>query len=132
MNKIPESHLDLLDDNKKAFAYLATVMKDGSPQVTPVWFNFDGEFLMINSAEGRVKDKNIRSHPNVALTIQDPGDPYRYLQVRGRVVEFTHAGADAHIDALSMKYTSKPKYQWRSDQEKRMRYKICIEKVDAH
>ena len=132
MNKIPESHLDLLDDNKKAFAYLATIMKDGSPQVTPVWFNFDGEFLLINSAEGRVKDKNMRSHLNVALTIQDPGDPYRYLQVRGRVIEFTHEGADAHIDALSLKYTGRPQYEWRSDKEKRMSYKIRIEKVDAH
>jgi len=132
MNKIPESHMDLLDDNRKAFAYLATVMKDGSPQVTPVWFNFDGEFLMINSAEGRVKDKNMRSHPNVALTIQDPGDPYRYLQVRGRVIDFTHEGADAHIDVLSLKYTGRPQYQWRNDKEKRMRYKVRIEKVDAH
>jgi len=132
MNKIPESHMDLLNDNRKAFAYLATVMKDGSPQVTPVWFNFDGEFLMINSAEGRVKDKNMRSHPNVALTIQDPGDPYRYLQVRGRVIDFTHEGADAHIDALSLKYTGRPQYQGRSDKEKRTRYKIRIEKVDAH
>jgi len=132
MNKIPESHMDLLDDNKKAFACLATVMKDGSPQVTPVWFNFDGEFLMINSAEGRVKDKNMRSHPTVALTIQDPDDPYRYLQVRGRVIEFTHEGADAHIDALSLKYTGKPQYQWRTDKEKRLKYKILIEKVDAH
>ena len=132
MNKIPESHMDLLNDNRKAFAYLATVMKDGSPQVTPVWFNFDGEFLMINSAEGRVKDKNMRSHPNVALTIQDPGDPYRYLQVRGRVIDFTHEGADAHIDALSLKYTGRPQYQWRNDKEKRMRYKVRIEKVDAH
>ena len=61
--------------NKKAIAYLATIMKDGSPQVTPVWFNFDGEYIFINSAEGRIKDRNMRSRPIIAITIQDPGDP---------------------------------------------------------
>ncbi len=132
MKTIPESHQDLLRDEKKAFAYLATIMKDGSPQVTPVWFNVEGESIMINSAEGRVKDKNMRAHPTIAIAIADPGDPYRYLQIRGKVIEYTNDGADAHIDALSFKYTGNPKYQWRNPKDKRVKYKILIEKVDAH
>ena len=132
MKNIPESHLDLIKDEKKAFAYLATTMDDGSPQVTPVWFNVDGEYLLINSAEGRVKDRNIRARPGIALVIVDADDPYRYLQLRGKVVEYTMDGADDHIDALSFKYTGKPQYQWRNQKEKRVKYKIRIENVDAH
>jgi len=129
---IPESHMDLLSDEKKAIAYLGTIMKDGSPQVTPVWFNTEGDFIMINSAEGRIKDNNMRARPAVAITIADPGDPYRYLQLRGKVIEYTPEGADAHIDSLSYKYTGNSHYQWRSPKEKRIKYKILIEKVDAH
>lgn len=132
MKKIPDSHLDLLKDETKAIAFLATIMKDGSPQVTPVWFNFDGEFIYINSAEGRIKDRNMRSRPVIAITIQDPANPYRYLQLRGRVITFSHDGADDHIDALSFKYTGKPQYEWRNGNEKRIKYKIQIDKVDAH
>jgi PPOX class probable F420-dependent enzyme len=132
MKTIPESHKDLLQDDKKAFAYLATTMNDGSPQVTPVWFNIEGDFILINSAEGRIKDRNMRSRPAIAITIADPTDPYRYLQLRGKVIEFTMDGADSHIDALSLKYTGNPKYQWRNPKDKRVKYKILIEKVDAH
>lgn len=132
MKRIPDSHLDLLKDETKAIAYLATIMKDGSPQVTPVWFNFDGEFIYINSAEGRIKDRNMRSRPVIAVTIQDPADLYRYLQVRGRVIAYSHEGADDHIDKLSLKYTGKPQYEWRNRNEKRITYKVQIDKVDAH
>lgn len=132
MKNISESHLDLLKDETKAFAYLATIMKDGAPQVTPVWFNFDGEFVYINSAEGRIKDQNMRSRPVIAITIQDPANPYRYLQLRGRVIAFSHDGADDHIDALSFKYTGKPQYEWRNRKEKRIKYQVQIDKVDAH
>ena len=132
MEKIPASHQDLLEDKKKAFAYLATLMKDGDPQVTPVWFNMEGDYIMINSAEGRVKDRNMRSRPRIAMTIADPDDPYRYLQVRGQVISYTPEGADDHIDALSFKYTGNKKYQWRNNKDKRIKYKISIEKVDAH
>ena len=132
MKTIPESHRDLLQDDKKAFAFLATVMKDGTPQLTPVWFNMQGDFILINSAEGRVKDRNIRANPAVAITIADPGDPYRYLQIRGRVIDISMQGADDHIDALAFKYTGNPKYQWRSPNQKRIKYKILAEKVDAH
>jgi PPOX class probable F420-dependent enzyme len=132
MKSIPESHQDLLKDETKAFVYLATLMLDGSPQVTPVWFNTDGEHILINTAQGRIKDRNMRARPRVALCIADPGDPYRYLQIRGQVVEFTTEGADAHIDALAGKYTSTPKYTFGKTGEKRVTYKILPEKVDAH
>ena len=114
---------DLLEDEKRAFAFLATTMEDGSPQVTPVWFNTDGEYILINSAEGRVKDRNMRQRPQVALAILDPVDPYRYLQIKGRVIEITKESADAHIDALAVKYTGKP-YQGRTPGMVRVIYKI--------
>ena len=132
MNSIPESHRDLLEDKKRAFVYLATLMADGSPQVTPVWFNTDGSHILVNTAEGRIKDRNMRARPTVALCIQDPVNPYRYLQVRGRVVEITEEGADAHIDALAGKYTGNFKYQNHQPGVKRVIYKIIPEKVDAH
>ena len=104
MKTIPNSHMDLLSDDARAFASLATLMPDGSPQVTPLWFNIRGDHILINSARGRVKDLNMRARPLVALLIVDPGDPYRYIQLRGRVVEITEEGGLAHINALSLKY----------------------------
>jgi PPOX class probable F420-dependent enzyme len=104
----PEKFLDLFRDETKAFLYLATILSDGSPQVTPVWFNTDGEYILINTAEGRAKDRNMKTRPKVAMTIQDPGDPYRYLGIRGEVVSYTREGADDHINALSFKYHGKP------------------------
>jgi PPOX class probable F420-dependent enzyme len=105
---VPETHLDLLCHQGNAFAFLATLMKDGSPQVTPVWFNWDGEYLLINSAQGRVKDRNMRSHAQVAAAIVNPQDVGRYLQVRGRVVEVTTEGAREHANQLSLMYTGHP------------------------
>jgi PPOX class probable F420-dependent enzyme len=98
---IPDSHLDLIKDETRAFASLATLMNDGSPQNTPIWFNTDGTHILINSAEGRVKDRNMRRNPRVAVVITDPKDPYRYIQIRGKVVEITSKGAREHIDQLS-------------------------------
>ena len=132
MITIPKSHQDLLKDETRAFVYLATSMADGSPQVTPVWFNTSDDFILVNSAEGRLKDKNMRRRPKVALCIQDPANPYRYLQIRGRVTEITEQGADAHIDALAGKYTGIFKYQHHQPGVKRVTYKIIPEKVDAH
>jgi PPOX class probable F420-dependent enzyme len=115
---------DLLSDEKKAFAHLATLMEDGTPQVTPVWFNTDGTHILVNSAVGRVKDRNMRARPDVALSILDPDNPYRYIQIRGRVVEITEEGADEHIDALCFKYQGKPKYPYKAPGEVRVKYKI--------
>ena len=130
-NQVPSSHLDLLEDETRAFAYLATVMKDNTPQVTPIWFNTDREYILINSAQGRLKDKNMRARPNVALAIQDPRNPYRYLQLRGQVISFTTEGGREHINRLSLKYTGNPKYAGPED-EIRITYRILPAKVDAH
>jgi PPOX class probable F420-dependent enzyme len=126
---IPEKFRDLL--TKKAFAHLATIMPDGSPQVTPVWFDFDGGHVRINSAKGRVKDKNMRRNGQVALAIQDPENPYRYLAVRGRVEEITEAGADAHIDFLAKKYLGQDRYPYRQPGEVRVIYRIRPERVSS-
>ena len=89
---IPEKYHDLFQ--KRAFASLGTLMPDGRPQVTPVWCDFDGEHVIFNSAKGRQKDRNVRRDPRVSLAIIDPDNPYRYLEIRGRVVEITEDGAD--------------------------------------
>lgn len=131
MNAIPEKFHDLLKDETRAFAYLGTIMSDGSPQVTPVWFNVDGENLLINSAAGRVKDKNMRRDGRIALTIADPKNMYRYIQVRGKIVEIDEANGRAHINALSKKYTGRDIYNG-PPHEQRVRYRILIEHCDAH
>ena len=119
---IPDSHLDLF--KKKAFANLATLMPDGQPQVTPVWVDFDGHHVVINTAAGRQKDKNLQRDGRVALSIMDPDNPYRYIQIRGRVVTATESGADAHIDSLAKKYLGKDKYPFSQPGEVRVRYEI--------
>ena len=127
MTTIPDKYLDLFQ--KRAFANLATLMPDGTPQVTPVWCDFDGTHVVINSAKGRTKDRNMRRDPNVALSIQDPESPYRHLSLKGRVVEITENGADAHIDKLSKKYTGKDVYPNRRPGEVRVMYKILPERI---
>jgi len=114
---------DLLTQ-KKPIAALATVMPDGTPQVTPVWFDFDGARLRINTAKGRVKARNMQEGSRVALAIVDPDNPYRYVQVRGRVAVATEIGADEHIDALTMKYLGQARYPYRQPGEVRIRYEI--------
>ena len=125
----PDSHKDLLQ--KKAFANLATVNPDGSPQVTPVWFDVDGEDIRINTARGRVKDRNLRRNAAVALAVMDPDNPYRYVQVRGRVSEVTESGADAHIDSLAKKYMGVDKYPHRKPGEVRVIYRVVPERVQT-
>ncbi len=120
---IPDSHLDLLG-TKKAFANIATVMKDGSPQVTPVWFDYTGGKIRVNTAHGRVKSRTLRDGARVALAIVDPENPYRYLQIRGRVVSRTERGADSHIDSLAKKYLGQDKYPFRQPGEVRVTYEI--------
>lgn len=126
---IPEQFKDLFA--KVAFAQLATLMADGRPQVTPVWVDYDGEHIRVNSAKGRVKDKNMRRDKRVALSIQDPDNPYRYLAIQGDVVEITEEGADAHIDALAKKYLGKDRYPFRAPGEVRVIYKIRPDKVST-
>jgi PPOX class probable F420-dependent enzyme len=116
---------------KKAFAHLATVGSDGTPQVTPVWVDFDGTYVRFNTAKGRVKQRNLARNPKVAIAVQDPDNPYRYVQVRGRIAEATEQGADAHIDALAKKYLGKDKYPYRQPGEVRVTYKILPERIQG-
>src|SRR5262245_53684988 len=127
---IPTKFQDLVSDDSKALLYLSTLMADGSPQVTPVWFSADGDLILINTAEGRLKDRNMKTRPQVAMTIQDPNDPYRYTGIRGEVVGSTYDGADEHINMLSIRYDDKP---WTpSPGQKRVIYKIKPVHVHDH
>ncbi|MSP40901.1 MAG: PPOX class F420-dependent oxidoreductase [Deltaproteobacteria bacterium] len=128
--KIPENFVELF--SKKSFAHLATTMADGSPQVTPVWIDFDGTDVLVNSATGRVKDRNLRRDKRVALSILDPDDPYRYISILGEVVEITQAGANEHIDKLAKKYLGLDKYPYHRPGEARVIYKIRPEKISTH
>lgn len=124
MATVPEKHQDLLTYEKKAFANLATVQPDGTPQVTPVWFDYTDGKLRINTAAGRVKHRNMTENSAVAVAITDPANPYRYLQIRGHVSKITEEGADAHIDSLAMKYMGKEKYPFANPGEKRVIFEI--------
>ena len=128
----PEKYLDLLDDKTRVFAYLATVMDDGTPQVTPVWFNTVGKHILINTAVGRVKDRNMKARPQVAICIADPNDPYRYVQIRGKVVETTTEGANEHIDTLAWKYRGIRKYDNYQPGMQRIIFKILPESINEH
>jgi PPOX class probable F420-dependent enzyme len=123
MAEVAEKYLDLLQQ-KKAFAILATLMPDGSPQVTPVWFDFNNGIVRVNTAKGRTKARNMKPGAAVALAIVDPDNPYRYVQIRGRVARVAEAGADAHIDALAKKYLGVDKYPHRRPGEVRMTVEI--------
>ena len=123
MAAIPDTHLDLLQ-KKKTFAHLATVMADGSPQVTPVWFDYTGRVIRVNTAKGRVKARNMTERPAVALSIMDPDNPYRYIQIRGHVARSTEQGGSAHIDSLAKKYLGQDKYPFAKPGEVRLIFEI--------
>jgi len=123
MASIPDNYLDLLQE-KKAFANLATVRADGSPQVTPVWVDYNGGLIRFNTAKGRVKARILKPGSPVALAIMDPDNPYRYIQIRGRVRRIVEQGADAHIDSLAKKYLGKDQYPFRQPGEVRLMYEI--------
>ncbi|HVP21857.1 MAG TPA: PPOX class F420-dependent oxidoreductase [Anaerolineaceae bacterium] len=127
MITIPPEFQDLLQPETRAIAYLATIMPDGSPQLTAVWFSWDGAFIQINSARGRVKDRNMRNRPAVAILVADPKSVLRYIQIRGKVVEITEEGALEHIDRLSLVYNGVP---WKKvPGQVRVLYKIRPEHV---
>jgi PPOX class probable F420-dependent enzyme len=129
MAAIPEKYHDILQ--KKAFAQLATLMPDGSPQVSPVWFDFDGRNILVNTAKGRVKDQNMRRDKRVGIDIMDPDNPYRHVSIRGLVVDITENGADAHIDKLTKKYIGQDQYPYRANGEVRVIFKIQPEGIHA-
>lgn len=128
MTTIPESHRDILTGRN--FAHLATLMPDGSPQSTPVWVDLEGDLVLVNTVEGRQKARNLDREPRVALSVSDSSNPYRYIQIRGRVVEKTHDGAEEHIDLLAKKYMGHDRYG--GDKAGRVIYKIEPEKVSTY
>lgn len=130
MAEIPSGFQGLLT-NPKAFAHLATVMKDRSPQVTPVWFDYTDGKIRVNTAKGRTKARNMQEGSRVALSILDPDNSYRYLQVRGTVSRATEDGADAHIDNLAKKYLGKDTYPFRQAGEQRVMYEIEPLSIDT-
>jgi PPOX class probable F420-dependent enzyme len=111
------------------FGHLATLNRDGSPQVTPVWVEMEGENIVVNTAEGRIKPRNVRRDPRVAISIVNHGNPYSAAFVRGRVIEIRKEGADEGIDRLAKKYMGQDKYPWRSPDEQRLILIIEPERV---
>ncbi len=126
---IPESHLDLFE--KKSIAYLAVHLSGDAVMVNPVWCGFDGTHVLVNSSEGRLKDRMMRKHPAVTLCIADPENTFRYLEVRGKVEEITTEGALENIDALAKRYLGVDKYPYLQPGDVRVLYKIVPEKVTA-
>ena len=115
----------------KTFANFATIMKKGGPQVSPVWIDYDGTYVLVNTAQGRQKARNVDRDPRVALSIQDPENPYRKLLIRGKVVEVTTQGAEDHIDKLSLRYRGTSPYVKRNKEEVREIIKINPEHVNT-
>jgi PPOX class probable F420-dependent enzyme len=123
MAEIPAVYLDLMT-YPQAFAHLATIMPDGSPQVTPIWFDYTDGKIRVNTAKGRVKARNMEKGTRVALSIIDPADPYRYIQIRGEVTNVTEQGGRAHLDSLAKKYLGKDEYPWHKPDQVRVIYEI--------
>jgi PPOX class probable F420-dependent enzyme len=130
MASVPNEYKDLLTGVN--FAHLAVLGPDGSPQVSPVWVDFDGTHVLINSAEGRAKVKHLDRDGRVALSVHDQQNPYRYIQVRGKVAERTNEGADEHIDALAKRYMGVDTYPLRAEGEVRVIFKIEPERVQYY
>ncbi len=116
MTELPSEYLDLFE--KQSFAFVSTVLPDGAPHVTPTWVDYDGEHVLVNTVRDNRKDKNVRQDPRIALAIADPENPYRYLSVRGEVVERREEGAREHLDSLAERYTGQPNYPGPSGQER--------------
>ncbi len=125
MVEIPEKYRDLFE--RPIVVSLATVLPDGQPQVTPVWCDLHDGRLRVNTAKGRRKHRDMVERPQVTVMALDPDNPFRYVEVRGRVVEITEEGADAHIDALAKQYLGVDRYPNHSDQEIRV---ICV--IEPH
>jgi PPOX class probable F420-dependent enzyme len=126
---IPVEYRDLF--NKRAYASLGTLRPDGSPQVTPVWCDVNGDRVLLNTAKDRQQDKNIRHDSRVAVVIKDPDNPYRYLEIRGRAVEVLDRDADAHLDQMARKYLGSETYTYRQPGEVRIMYEIVAERINA-
>ncbi len=126
---IPVEYRDLF--NKRAYASLGTLRSDGSPQVTPVWCDVDGDRVLVNTAKDRHQDKNIRHDSRVAVVVTDPDNPYRYLEIRGRAVEVHDRDANTHLDRLARRYLGSETYTYRQPGEVRIIYEIEAERINA-
>jgi PPOX class probable F420-dependent enzyme len=126
-NQITEPITKLFEG--KNFAFVATLMKDGWPQITPTWVDLEDGRILVNTAEGRLKQKNISRDDRIAISVADQNNPYHMVTIRGRVAEQTKEGADEHIDKLAKKYLGVDKYPQRSPDEKRIILKIKPERV---
>jgi PPOX class probable F420-dependent enzyme len=128
--RIPEDFLELLQS--RAIAHFATVMPDGAPQLTPVWIDVEeapeGHYVLVNSKRGRLKNRNVARRPQVAVEVSDPGNPFRYISIRGRVVAVVEEGAAAHLERLSQRYLGRP-YPWWGPDEVREIFRIAIDRV---
>lgn len=124
-----------MDDRDRAmlaapnFASLATAMRDGAPQVSVVWVDVDGDEILVNTAEGRTKTENMRRDPRVGLCVFDQRDPYRQLMVRGHATDFSHEGADDHIDFLAKKYTGADVYGGHRPDQQRVIVRIAVDGI---
>jgi PPOX class probable F420-dependent enzyme len=127
MAEIPEEAVPLLEG--RHLAHVGTVNADGSPQVTPVWVDHDGDLILINTARGRVKEKNLSRDPRVSISIVDSENPYQPLTIKGRAVELTEEGADAHIDLMAKRYLDEDVYPFRQPGEVRILVRIQPERV---
>jgi PPOX class probable F420-dependent enzyme len=128
-NSITDPSIKSLFENKN-FAFVATSMKDGSPHVTPTWVDIEDSYILINTALGRVKQKNVARDPRVSLSVADNNNPYHMVTVNGEIVEqITGEEAEKHIDKLAKKYLNKDKYPGRAPGEKRILLKIKPKKV---
>ena len=116
MTELPAEYRDLFE--KPSFAFVSTLLPDGSPHVTPTWVDFDGEHVLVNTVRDNRKDRNVRNDPRIALAIADPENPYRYLSVRGEVVERREEGARDHLDRLAERYTGEARYPGPSGQQR--------------
>ncbi|MGI0090548.1 MAG: PPOX class F420-dependent oxidoreductase [Nitrososphaerales archaeon] len=108
----------------KNFATVATLLPDGSPHVSPVWVDRDGDVILINSTRARQKTKNVKKDPRIAISIFDMTNPYSKTLIRGKVLEVTEKGAEEHIDKLSMKYTAKAKYPYHDAKDPRVLIRV--------
>ena len=122
MKPLPDPVKKLIEG--KTFANVATIMPDGSPQVTQTWVDHEGDLVLVNTFEGSQKSRNVRRNPKIALTVTDPSDPFNVAVIRGRVKEVTFNGAEAHVDRIAKKYFGADKYPRRSPGEKRIHIKI--------
>lgn len=111
------------------FCHLATLNPDGSPQVTPVWIDVEDNMIVFNTAEGRVKPRNIRSEPRIGLSITNQENPYEFVSIRGRVIEEAHEGAKEHINKLTKKYLGQDEYPFAQPGEVRVMFKIEPENI---